>query len=305
MKTKITLSIVFCTFFSLLLSSYYDGPAYHAGIVATGAVRAYNGCGDNGSCHGTTTSNNVVLELDSAGIAVQHYYPGQSYTVKISGTNGTGVAGLTHFGFQLTAVLISGSGSASPVSAGTWDSSALPASVHYIVTGGVGVVEHSTQLTANSGTGGAGTYYADSVNWTAPDSGTGTVILAGALNAVNFNGHKTGDYSQVATPDTITEVGFQATTGITPISGPLSGLMVYPTVMNDQITLSFDLKETATISARLISMQGQEVKELVSGESIGTGAFKRTFDVTGLATGVYLVRLEAGSVSVATKVVKE
>ena len=52
-------------------------------------------------------------------------------------------------------------------------------------------------------------------------------------------------------------------------------------------------------------MEGQTVKTFMSQESLGQGTFKRTFNVDGLATGVYLVRLQIGNASVVSKVVKE
>jgi len=315
MKIKVVLFLVFASFMTIVMSSYIVGPDSFGLWECTGATGIAHGCsGSNGhnTCHSNITSdNNVVVELDSAGIPVKSYYPGHTYTIKLSGTNGTG-ANLPDFGFQLTAALLAGFGDTATVRpAGTWDSTALPSHVHYLQAGPgscptcsgyrIPVLEHDTQIPATTGTGGNGTTYVESFTWSAPPAGTGTVLLAGEINAVNDDQTVTGDYSQNA-KDTITEATL---TGIATVAGPVSGFAAYPTLMNDNITLAFDLKEASTITVKLISMQGQEVKELVSGESIGTGAFKRTFDVGGLATGIYLLRLRFGNESVVTKVVKE
>jgi hypothetical protein len=76
-------------------------------------------------------------------------------------------------------------------------------------------------------------------------------------------------------------------------------------LMNDNITISFDLKDAAAVSASLISMEGKTVKTLMTQESMGTGAVKRSFDVNGLASGIYFVRLKIGNSSIVSKVVKE
>jgi hypothetical protein len=52
-------------------------------------------------------------------------------------------------------------------------------------------------------------------------------------------------------------------------------------------------------------MQGQVVKTLVGEESLGEGTFKRSFEINGLSTGIYLVRLQIGNSSVVSKVVKD
>jgi hypothetical protein len=234
---------------------------------------------------------------------VTSYQPGGTYTVKISATNNTtGTFG--YFGFQLATVSATGAGSAAATQAGTWGTS-LPTGVQN--TPGSGrtafpIIEHNTAIAAASGSGGAGTVYAISIPWMAPAAGTGPIEIFGVMNAV------TGldiaflcDY-QGAPPVTITEA---VATGINTLGDKLSGLKVYPMLMNDNITMAFDLKEESTVSVSLISMEGQTVKTLMSQESFGQGNFKHSFDVSGLATGVYLMRLQIGNESVVTKVVKE
>jgi hypothetical protein len=252
-----------------------------------------------------------VIELDSANVPVKSYYPGGSYTIKLSGTNGTG-ANLPDFGFQITSVLLAGAGVQGTVQpAGIWDSTAIPSNVRYLQAGpqscstcsgyNIPVIEHNTQIPATSGSGANGTTYVESFQWSAPAKGSGTVLLLGVINAVNDDQTVTGDYNQNAS-DTITEA---VSTGINAIANDLSGFSAYPTLMNDNVTLSFDVKEASGVSASLISMEGQTVKTFMSQELLGQGTFKRTFSVDGLATGVYLVRVQVGNASLVTKVVKE
>jgi len=315
MKVKIVLFLFVALGLTFTLSSYREGPAYWAGYDCTGATGSRFGCG-GGGCHRATTSNALTIELDSAGVPVTSYYPGLSYTVKLSATNGTGNS-LPDFGFQMASVLLSGSGTSTPTQGGTWDSTALPASVQYTIAGTcqvcsgwpIPIVEHSAAIPATSGSGGNGTTYVESIQWTAPDSGKGTVILYGVINAVNGDGSNGGDYSQVAPSDTITEAMVASAdttkTGVNALNDKLSGLNIYPALMNENVTLSFNLKESSSVTASLISMGGQTVKTFMSQESLGQGNFKRIFDVNGLAAGVYLVRVQIDNTSLVSKVVKE
>ena len=119
----------------IIFSSHLDGPGVSgwdctgAETACTGTYVNYTGCydGASGSCHSTTatTTINVGIELDSAGLPVTHYIGGHSYTVKLTGQNGTGTP-FPYFGFELTSM--KGTASASVVyNAGTWSSAGLPA----------------------------------------------------------------------------------------------------------------------------------------------------------------------------------
>jgi hypothetical protein len=309
---------------SLVLSSHHLGPAYVLGLDCTGAsgnnfnIFALSGCGTlTIGCHNTTTSNNVVIELDSAGIAVKSYHPGQSYTVKISATNGNAGSHLPYFGFQMASVLLLNAGDSVSMPAGAWDTTSLPPRVRYDyigpwvspgMTGSSGwpipIVEHSDTIPVTSGSGDQGSTYTESVTWMAPDSGKGTIILYGALNTVNGDGQNTGDFNQAAVPDTITE-GSGSYDGINTVAPAIYGLKVYPTLMSDNVTITFDLPAPSTVSADLISTDGQVVKAYMSQEPVAGGAFRRSLDVSGLASGIYFVRVQIGGSTGVSKVVKE
>jgi hypothetical protein len=317
MKIKFILFLVFATSASIILSSYRIGAANNAGIDATGAegtgpltnggVGAV-GCSTGSTCHNATASLNTIVELDSAGSPVTSYIPGGSYTVKITATNNT-VNNLPVFGFQLATVLATTGGTNSAAQAGTWDSTSLPAHVQYVKGGGTGsglnipVVEHSDTLSATSGTGGAGTTYGVSIPWTAPVTGTGSIKVYGIINGSSGHDIANQNYYQAATAITIAEGVSHV--GIYEIPSQLSSFNVYPTLMNDNVIISFDLKDAAAVNITLISMQGQTVKTLITQESLGTGSIKRSFDVNGLASGIYFVRLQIGNSSIVSKVVKE
>jgi hypothetical protein len=318
MKIKFVLFLVFAAGMSVVLSSYKNGAAYNGSIDATGAEgtgvlatggTAAAGCSTGNGCHNSTASLNTTIELDSAGFAVTTYHPGQAYVVKISATNNTG-HNLPCFGFQLASVRLQGAGTSTCLPVGTWGPT-FPRHTELVGVGtcltcsnglDIPVVEHTDTINATTGTGGAGTTYVELIPWNAPSPGTGSVKFYGVINGAQGDDNAAHNYYQQATPLTITE-GFS--TGISSISDKLSGFNVYPTLASENVTVAFDLKDASTVSITLISLQGQVVKTLVSGEGLGEGAFKRSFDVNGLATGVYLVRLQIGDASVVSKIVKD
>jgi hypothetical protein len=173
--------------FTFLLCSYKAGPAHHGGLDCTGAETGQGnptGC----SCHGNTPTSQITLaiEIDSAGdIPVTTYKGGLTYTVKITGTNTTN-NNLRYFGFQLAAIT-GATPQVAPTNAGAWQQTGLPAGVQYSPTTtyyACNIIEHSTTLSPLSGTGGNGTVYTESITWTAPPAGTGTVSFWTALNGV-------------------------------------------------------------------------------------------------------------------------
>jgi hypothetical protein len=208
MKQRISL-FVFFGLISLILCSYRPGAAHDGGADATGSDGNTAACG-GGGCHNSSLSTGLgtTLEFDSAGTPVSVYYPGVAYTVKITATNNTGLS-LPKFGFQLASVTEASAGTGSTVQAGIWPTTGLPTGVRNTPTSvsflNTPFIEQSGFLSPASGTGGAGTVYTETISWTAPAAGTGTVKIFGALQAVNATGNQSGDKSQQATPLTITE----------------------------------------------------------------------------------------------------
>jgi hypothetical protein len=179
---------------SLMICSYAGGASSH-NIEGTGAETGLgNSAGCGTGCHTSATTTTIALELDSAGISTTRYVAGMTYTVKLTGKN-TSTTSLPKFGFQIGSI-VGASAVAAPVNAGTWKAP-FPASTKYVAPKAgqfvVGVVEQTAAIAATSGTGGNGTTYVETFNWTAPASGTGTISFWAALNAVNGNGSDTGD----------------------------------------------------------------------------------------------------------------
>ncbi|MBS1593194.1 MAG: T9SS type A sorting domain-containing protein [Bacteroidetes bacterium] len=297
MKNKITL-LTFSALVAVLLCSYRPGPAHDAGANCTGSDGGTAACG-GGGCHTSTLTSSLgtVLEFDSAGTPVTSYVPGGSYSVKITATNGTSST-LPKFGFQLVSITAASAGGNSNVQAGTWGSS-LPGSVRNTTTSQSGltipVIEQSGFLSPSSGSGGSGTVYTETINWTAPAAGTGDVKIYGVIQAVNATGNQTGDKSQQASPLTITE----AVVAPNGINDPTltNALSVYPTITSGTVNVAVKAAIN-DLGYEVYSIDGaQHAHGIIAGDHA-------TLDLSGLATGMYLVRMHSQNNTATYKVIK-
>ena len=93
---------------------------------------------------------------------------------------------------------------------------------------------------------------------------------------------------------------------VTAVSGPyplpkeISLAQNYPNPFNPVTTIRYELPHQSHVSLNVFNYLGQEVATLVDEqESAGYKSVK--FDASGLPSGVYLYRLEAGDFSVAKR----
>jgi hypothetical protein len=68
---------------------------------------------------------------------------------------------------------------------------------------------------------------------------------------------------------------------------------VYPNPFNVETTISYDLPRAAEVVVTVHDILGRQVREVASGGQ-QAGRYEVTFDATGLPSGVYFYRLEAG-----------
>jgi len=277
MKKKLLLLPLAAALIYVTLCSYSTGAAATGGIDGTGATTAA-GC----SCHTHATTTTVAIELDSAGIPVTQYVGGGSYTIKITGTNTGTLTTLTHFGFQIAAVNLTGAGTSAATDAGTLQSTGLPASCQFTSTATSGlpinVVEHNTQILATTGTGGPGTTYVESIGWTAPVAGTGSIKLYGAVNAVNDDGTDVGD-AWNNNNVTITEY-------VVPTLAPITGTF---TVCSGSTTPLSSTYTTGTWSCTPTFVATVSATGVVSGLLPGTAVVSYNEGTAGIATATVTV----------------
>ena len=136
--------------------------------------------------------------------------------------------------------------------------------------------------------------------WTAPTSYTGPVTFYYAGNCGVDTDTNFGDSIFVAHKT----INWSGLAGIAHIGDNLNSLAVFPTVFDQQVQVSFSLKESAGVQGSVIDLNGRVVKSIMN-EALGRGDFNRTFDLGGLSAGVYLLKMQAGDAFAVRKIVKD
>jgi photosystem II stability/assembly factor-like uncharacterized protein len=72
----------------------------------------------------------------------------------------------------------------------------------------------------------------------------------------------------------------------------------YPNPFNPTTVIPFGLSEAGVVRLEVYNVLGQRVAVLLAGEQLAAGQHQVRFDARGLASGVYLARLQAGGVAV-------
>lgn len=303
MRNRFTYIAFFAIGLSFIISSYREGPAQSHGWDCTGAETDQNnprGCTTGSGCHSAapTAGIAVALQLDSAGVPVNGYKGGQTYTIKIKGVNNT-TSTLPAFGFQITCIKGSVAQS-TPSNAGTFGTA--PASTHiaapatYYV---LDVFEHGTALSPDSGTGATRTVYTDSISWTAPAAGTGTISFWGALNAVNDNGNAdAGDLWD--TTRLVLAEDTSVTSAIASVE-QAGEVKVFPNPVTDQLNLQWQNGGSGTCLINVFDLEGNRI---VSSETV-VPAGLQSIPASGWVPGIYVVQVEQVGVNRVFRVVKQ
>jgi hypothetical protein len=287
MKKKILLFTAIAGMGYVTLTSSNAGGGIGQGADGTKATGTTNTCA-RGGCHSASALTTVTLELDSAGVPTTRYVAGMPYTIKITGTN-TGSASLPKFGFQLTVVNATGAGTSSAVNAGTF-SSTLPTNVRYTAkippVLNVNVVEHSSPITATTGSGGNGTTYVESIPWTAPATGTGSLVIYGCVNAVNNNGTESGDAYNAAAPLTITE---KIPLSVSSVDQSME-IKSFPNPAANSMNLLINNAQAGNYSLEVYSLGGK----IVASEHINVTSASQTIPInsSNWAAGTYMISVE-------------
>lgn len=263
MKKTVITSILVGGISVIMLTSGKNGAGVESGYNATGSETGLgntNGC-KAGGCHGSTatTGITIAIELDSAGVATTHYVAGATYTVKITGTNTTSNS-LPKYGFQVSCIKDTVA-QVTPVNAGTFATTGLPAGVRHTAPVASNfvcdLIEHSTPLAPTTGTGGTGTVYSTSFQWTAPASGTGPISFWAALNAVNNNNNVSGDDWNTTK---LVVLERPATSEVASLSSINYGT-AFPNPVNNLLHLSLSNVHQGECTIRVFSIDGKIVTD--------------------------------------------
>ena len=136
--------------------------------------------------------------------------------------------------------------------------------------------------------------------WTEADAEPLTVDLTNEVLAGNvyFNVHTAaspgGELRGQILPNAVVVTALERRDDAVPEAYRLS--QNYPNPFNPATTIAFELPQTERVRLDVFNVLGERVATLVDGP-LATGSYEVTFDASGLPSGAYLYRLDAGGVT--------
>ncbi len=151
-----------------------------------------------------------------------------------------------------------------------------------------------------AGTNGGGIFLSENsgVTWRPINDGLGSLSILSLLVAPPFV--YAGTFAGVWRRPVSQLVSVSETNTNLPATVTLA--QNYPNPFNPATTIRFELPASQHTSLKVFDLLGEEVATLVDGIR-GAGYHEVSFDGTGLASGVYVYRLQAGSVSQSRKLI--
>lgn len=137
-----------------------------------------------------------------------------------------------------------------------------------------------------------------SFKWTAPAAGTGTVTFYTSMLAADGNGSNNSLDSTYRSRYTIREA---VASSVDPNLGSQIGFRAYPNPANDYLNLDFKLEKSQDVQLAMLNLAGQVVRTQTIEASAGQQTHR--VDVSGMNTGVYLLKVTLGGRSLTHKVV--
>jgi len=237
-------------------------------------------------CHNTYALNSAGGKVNIAipTCVNNNYVCGQSYTVAVKVSRG----GTYLFGFDVEALDSTGA------NAGTL--AILNSSTTVLGTALVG--SNNRMNVMHYG----GVFSTDSctflLKWTAPLTNVGKVTFYAAGNASNGDGFVDGDYIytslQVLNPD--------ASAGITDTKNADAKFSVFPNPVEGSASLLYMLNEPTTVTAKLLSLNGQVLATFFS-EQENTGLHQKKININpSLKKGIYFLELDLNNNSYLKKI---
>lgn len=253
----------------LAISGNAAGPGKTGNGNLTGSPGSTATCSGS-TCHSAASASNTTTQIGGpifltvkggAPEAAGLYNPGVTYVVRLAGEN---KFARPKFGFQVTAVKKSDGTKAGTLVATNTTQTQL------VAIGGRDIIEHKTPI--NTTLGGLCDI---TFEWTAPPTGTGDVDFYAVINAVNGTGSTDGDQPSPSLKATFKD----KTTSIGEIKNNIAS-KIYPNPCSN--VLNIETAGTAKFMSTVYDLAGRQV--------IAPG-HQSNIDVSALAAGVYLLRL--------------
>jgi len=93
------------------------------------------------------------------------------------------------------------------------------------------------------------------------------------------------------------------TTGIREFAGTLSTSYIYPNPAQNAAVIGMTLDKSSSVDVTILNMVGQSVRTIKTNGSVGENSVR--LDLSGMASGLYLVNIKAGDAAVTKKLVIE
>jgi hypothetical protein len=193
-----------------------------------------------------------------------------------------------------------GSGAASLSGDATWIHR-FKGTSNWVVAGG----DFSGTISASASVGGVGDYtwtstpqlVADVTAWHSDPSSNFGWILIGDESASGTS--KRFDAREIGTPDTRPQLTIQYSTSTSADGGTDTPKMLemtdnYPNPFNPSTQIRFSLPTDQPARLSVYNLLGVKVATLIDG-AMAAGSHTATWDATGMPSGLYFARLEAGS----------
>lgn len=234
-----------------------------------GAAPGYTGSPGDSFKNCTACHGGIAVEVDdwiTSDIPAEGYVPGMTYT--ITATNKE--AGATRFGFEISPQDTLGNLMGSMIITDAVRTKFVGGSkyITYTENGVVGVNSLSW-----------------SFKWVAPKSEE-DVTFYGGFNS-NFDGHKGGDQTFLSKLTVKRNKALSIN-----INKTLDRVKIYPNPTFDYVIVNFDVETAGKVNIDVVDVSGKVVLKLMEGAS-GIGNFNKQFDISNLANGNYLVRIDA------------
>ncbi len=241
-------------------------------------------CGDpaNGlktccDCH-SDGSPTFTADMMTSDVPALGYKPDSTYNI----TATVSLTGYSKFGFQVSPQSATGAPQGTLVNTSTQTQITTAFGCQYILQNSTG----------NTGTGTKTWTF----KWTAPHTLIGNVTLYGAFCAADGDGTDQGDNIF-----TTTLVLHPLGTGVNEISNDIN-VSVFPTIVNDQVHLSYNLNNSQAINISLIDATGKVCETLFDGRQ-NEGRQDLTLNMSSAhGNGVYFIRVNSQGFNTVKKI---
>lgn len=234
-------------------------------------------------CHGGGSSAASGITITAVpSFSNNEYVPNTNYSITVT----VQANGFSHYGFGCEILDDNNSNIGTIQTAGS--------GVKFLTAAGRKNAVHSTPK--------SGTTATFSFHWVAPDVGFGNANFYVAANAVNLNNNTSGDFPITPISMQVNEGAAVVIDGVEEHKNILSQLSVYPNPANGFANLSYSLNKAGAITVDLLSMDGKQVKQLIS-ENQYPAEQSKFLNLQNVPSGVYFLRVSLNKEQTAQKLI--